>query len=766
MIYKNKFISDNFFIVFFVATFFLLMILFFPDKANLENTDISNLTLYEDEIIPYCNNLSFDKSQENKFYNIETIDVEIENLRKYYSNLISIIVSEDKVIKPKYKEVFNAKISFVFLNKSSCVFDAEVRLSGDWTDHIYIKKVIGSLDVKLLDGNVDGITKFKLFLPRTRNHENEIFVATFMEELGFISPRTSFVNLKIDNYQGENIVVRDFIFQEKFSKELIEYYQFREGPLLEIDESFRWEKIIENNFIENNRQYFLPAKVLNKYWARKNIVTEEITIDSIEIFNKSIFNAEKPWTQLNYNYLGDRPEVLFKFDAALMALDSEHAITNHQRKFYFNKIENQFYPIYYDGNSLFLWQSREFEIRADYEDYRGLADAAEKLINTINIDYDSLAKKLADRGLYLSAEEIENYFEIFLNNLNTIKNTTLPNFQQGENYLVNYQPKTNLNLPNTELKLIFYNSNKKMAEVCEIDLLNCTEMKLDFDDYDIFSQNSLLKKYNGVLFGSDKNNYLSITNSEENELVKTLIEDVELINFGKNKVEIDLNNKILNIKIVNPDGRILLIGPGSLSGWSVNLESDLEPSQSEIRTDKNLLTGCLTIYNVEIIQAVLTASQKICEDSINIIRSSGSIEDITVIGAVSDGLDVDFSNLKINNLVVKNSGNDCADFSSGNYNIQKIDLTNCEDKGISIGEKSIIKIGSASIIDSKIGVAIKDSSFLEINGLNGQDNNVCIALYRKKQEFGPSFAKIEYYNCRGDEADYIQKGSELVYGNK
>ena len=25
-----------------------------------------------------------------------------------------------------------------------------------------------------------------------------------------------------------------------------------------------------------------------------------------------------------------------------------------------------------------------------------------------------------------------------------------------------------------------------MAEVCEIDLLNCTEMKLDFDDYDIF----------------------------------------------------------------------------------------------------------------------------------------------------------------------------------------------------------------------------------------------------------------------------------------
>ena len=66
----------------------------------------------------------------------------------------------------------------------------------------------------------------------------------------------------------------------------------------------------------------------------------------------------------------------------------------------------------------------------------------------------------------------------------------------------------------------------------------------------------------------------------------------------KNKLEKDLNNKILNIKIVNPDMKnFTILVQGVCPGWSVNLESDLEPSQSEIRTDKNLLTGCLTIYN-------------------------------------------------------------------------------------------------------------------------------------------------------------------------
>ena len=234
-----------------------------------------------------------------------------------------------------------------------CLFEIEIRISGDWTDHINKKNGMTSLDVKLLTGNIDGITKFKLFAPISRNYENEVYVTTLLETIGFLSPRTSLVDVFMDDFNGKQIHRRKMIFQEKFSKEMIEYYGFREGPLIETDESLRWTTIIENNFDEPDKRYFMPAKVLNKYWSRKSQNNQKITLEALELYNKAIFSSNKPWTQLNYNFLGPDPNLIYKFDAALMALESIHAITNHQRKFYFNKIENQFYPIYYDGNSFF-----------------------------------------------------------------------------------------------------------------------------------------------------------------------------------------------------------------------------------------------------------------------------------------------------------------------------------------------------------------------------------------------------------------------------
>ena len=58
-----------------------------------------------------------------------------------------------------------------------------------------------------------------------------------------------------------------------------------------------------------------------------------------------------------------------------------------------------------------------------------------------------------------------------------------------------------------------------------------------------------------------------------------------------------------------------------------------------------------------------------CEDSVNIINSSGTINKIEILNSFSDGLDVDFSSLNIETLLINNAGNDCADFSYGIYTI-------------------------------------------------------------------------------------------------
>ena len=73
-----------------------------------------------------------------------------------------------------------------------------------------------SLNVSLDEGNIFGITKFILFRPYTRSWDNEIIVSTLLNELNYLSPRTSRVSLQYDNNR------MDFIFQEKIAKEFLD----------------------------------------------------------------------------------------------------------------------------------------------------------------------------------------------------------------------------------------------------------------------------------------------------------------------------------------------------------------------------------------------------------------------------------------------------------------------------------------------------------------------------------------------------------------
>ena len=112
-----------------------------------------------------------------------------------------------------------------------------------------------------------------------------------------------------------------------------------------------------------------------------------------------------------------------------------------------------------------------------------------------------------------------------------------------------------------------------------------------------------------------------------------------------------------------------------------------------------------------------------------------------------DGLDLDFSNLKINSLIINNAGNDCSDFSYGSYEIQKALLTNCGDKGISIGEKSYFSGVEIETAFSNIGIATKDSAITKIKNFKSENDAYCIANYRKKQEFGVPEVKIDEFIC-------------------
>ena len=197
-LYLNQLISRNKYLtkLFSIFIFLLLIVLFGlvsqsfskAQVEEIENDEIVNN--FADEINPFCDGLSYFDNNKLRYFDLTQIEIDIFDDLGWNTNVFRIISSEDKVIKPEYKNEFNGLMNIHMENDDknlniSCSFEIEIRISGDWTDHINRKNGMTSLDIKLLNGNIDGITKFKLFAPRSRHYENEVFVTTLLEMIGF-----------------------------------------------------------------------------------------------------------------------------------------------------------------------------------------------------------------------------------------------------------------------------------------------------------------------------------------------------------------------------------------------------------------------------------------------------------------------------------------------------------------------------------------------------------------------------------------------------
>ena len=123
--------------------------------------------------------------------NISKLKIETPQSRKWQFNIIKAYIDnlsefEKNSIKDKYKKRFNAFVSYK-TNKKTCKNKSRIRISGDIRDHIMLVDgtPVSSLDITMKTGNINGIRRFKLFLPRTREGENEIFIANLFSEFDY-----------------------------------------------------------------------------------------------------------------------------------------------------------------------------------------------------------------------------------------------------------------------------------------------------------------------------------------------------------------------------------------------------------------------------------------------------------------------------------------------------------------------------------------------------------------------------------------------------
>ncbi len=734
------------------SLFFLIPQLKVEEKPVVDNADVF--------LEPPCKDFNYFNIKQYGYDDINKINIQIPNSQNWYENFLKASITGN-FINNEFKNYFNSNVEVYFNDGLNCTLDAEIRIHGDFKDHINVNKLISSLDVKLTSGNILNITKFKLLIPDTRGHENEIFTTLIMSELGFLSPRTFYSEVSINSG-----ITHTYIFQEKITKEFVENNFYRESAIIETNEKYVWENDLDNKYIRKD----LPSgsypleigKINNRTWAISNFNNFLISLDALDKYNRAI-NSTFTNREINNYLLGENFIEIYEFESALWSLRAKHAVENtHNRKFLYDKISEDFIPIYYDGDSSILNFEGPEEIDYEfYTQYETLITAANDLIRK-RVDLSNLTLKLAERGVYWTDEEAQLYIDRFYKNLENLARYNKSNYKNKEFPLL---PKLLAKRTETEAHFLFVDYENNIFELCNQFLKECTYV--DKPDYKILLNDNLkINGENAYLFGINKKTYIEVLGNKDLESIQK-IDNFYIKQINEANVTTNMESKIINIGLSTSSDRVVIFGEELIKDWKFNIfnTSNFQIKEKDFisRNDRNLLTGCITFYNVKIVNISINTENMVCEDSVNFIRSDGEINEISIISSKFDALDIDFSKLKINTITINQSLNDCVDVSYGIYEVENAVVSNCEDKGISIGEKTSIKIKDLKITSSKTGIAVKDSSFAEVEKFVGNNLESCFQIYQKKQEFGPAYLKLYNQDCMGINNNFIQEGSVYEY---
>ena len=751
---------------------FFFILLLIPNFLYSANNNSKN---------SHCN-FSIEKLINDKinYPKIKKIDVEVNKNKKWLVNSLSIAIGNFRYIPSKYKKKYGAKLKIEYENNLSCNFKAKIRFNGDVKDHVDLNlktnEINQSVDVGIINGHINGITNFKLLLPRTRG-QDEILISEILSELGYLVPRTYLTEVKMNNQTSK------MIFQEKSRKELLEHNGKRESAIFEGDEKFTWllsQKIPSDN-LSNYSAGVVPAiktgfksilsRQINSNIILKNKNSRLMSINSLSNLNYIFLNytqdfdekALPEYSYESYRYytlsnellgFNKKKHILFLdiYNLLVMSTSDGHSLSPNNRQFYWNSTDHFFEPISYDGNfDIKMSPNHLIKPTSPY-----FAESFDQLILMLDrIDKKKINENINNKGILQPLSATKKKIIILKRNINKIKKTYL---SQLKDESIKDKNKNLEKLTENKWAELISNTKKIDSEALFVkqNFDNTYSACKSFNECDKIYLNDIeeIKLLGGKLY-KDNITYQYIgKNFKNSKLInnlkfkKIIFKESEF--YFNDNISYNFNNlkNEFNIYQSKPNGRAFFIN-GSLNDIKINYYGykGVNKLQNHIATDINGLTGCLSFINLEIKNLGIKSDLSNCEDSINLINVTGNINKINITNAFSDALDVDFSKIKIQNININNAYNDCADFSYGNYDVEKLVLLNCGDKALSVGEKSIFKLNEIISSNSNIGIASKDSSFVYANNIDLKTVKTCLAAYNKKNEFYGGSIEIEKFKC-------------------
>ena len=670
---------------------------------------------------------------------IDKVNLNINDLnmkRLFYDKEVSNNLSKKNQYTEKISE--DRKWVPIEIQNKKGLIKAKARIKGHAIEHWDANF---SLKIKTKKDNYyNGMRRFAIQTADDRGFLNEWLFHKYLKYNNLINLKYFFIQPSINGKKHKVYSV-----EENFDDLLLDRNKKKDGLIFRITNK---DKIIKYQKNTNKEKFIKHKKYLEK--------------------NIKLFFEKKLSADLLFDF-----ESMAKIFAISELWGNKHAIHSSQLRFYFNPDTLLIEPIGYDMSLSYHINKYGILLSKNYY---------EKFIKNSKNNYiEFLLEDLSFRS-ELQKEIVKitkkKDLEIFLNNNeNAIQNNLRKLYrsywyldikvQRDETWSKYFPFDINTLFENQKIVKKKYEDDflkieNKINEIIKFKINNFLNINAEIiENYNKTEKILRLKKevniykdliipsyFNTVLFqrGSNINFY---NNSNFTSYSRIIVsgsekEKTKFNSYGKNSITI-INTKKLN---------------------------KIRYSEFNNFDETNLKTGAITIYKSPILIHNSSFKNSNSEDNLNIVDSKFEIVDVVIENSKNDALDIDFSVGEINKLFVKNSGNDGLDFSKSEVQADEINIINSGDKGISVGEKSNIKLSNITIVNSYIGLSVKDESnvLIDKNIFAVSDSSYCLALYQKKKQFGYPQVKIlresdlDFKNCK--KKLMIENNSNLIIENK
>ncbi|MBT8183343.1 MAG: hypothetical protein KJN76_00770, partial [Eudoraea sp.] len=230
---------------------------------------------------------------------------------------------------------------------------ANMRLKGDWTDHLEHPSKWSYRIVPVGEQTVFGMRKFSVQHPKSRNYLWEWLFNKVVKDNDLIGLRYDFLNVTLNITDTDSIIPMGIMaLEESFDKILIENNRRREGLILGFDESGMWDerKQLRDLSLDLTRDLDLPKanELPVKVYNENKTLSSPVLSRQFTIAKNLILGLRDGELELSEAFDVDK---LTTYIALSNLFGGHHGLHIENIRIYYNPVTNKLEPVSFDSNS-------------------------------------------------------------------------------------------------------------------------------------------------------------------------------------------------------------------------------------------------------------------------------------------------------------------------------------------------------------------------------------------------------------------------------